>query len=1516
MALAIETPSRIWRRIKEGEARDSEMPSLPSLPDLDVSGLSDLEPPSLAPEVDTIKATVNSSEEKAVRHPLTPAMPQSAWYPGSGKDVTPLPSGMSLYDEISDDEHEESDEIVPPHVGHREEDLGLSSSARLEDDLYASVSGLRVTKQSEQVGKQNGSVAAEMKAGLEATSHLDQAIFIDRGLVSADVSQGLESRRESGSLPNAITCREPKDIDVYKAYSSRRHMIRSPSLPPTSPASTSLPDMSDSHLHYSHTVEHRTCTQEQKSALETFHTSLISLQKCNDQEQAEESTETEHDQKIEKVAVSREPTFSSEGSEVTRGTEAHSPRVMNIPSSSATPTQTYLSHVIGHRFGQLLEENKIELDEADDLATPLPRKKSFLLSVVHSTTRPRLANPTPHPKARYDKAAAGPTPGPSRTFNTGRNKPRPSHPLSRTSTFIPVTPLNNLQSGMEIDDHLEGAASNSFVSTASSHDLTVHHRANASFDPLTGPQGVNRFNAGKLNMYLHGLNRRLQQENELLVNRIRTQQMELESVRDHAGRSELSGVMENDAEQWVAEKESLEQKIVGTERLLGIRDKELADEQALRLYDKEKWKERMSEIEDGVGQIITDLEQRVQRAEAKAALLDDVERRLQTVHSELESTKSTNQALRQRAEQAEQMLTHNDGDRGSTNDSPASGHVDIQVLKHQAQRKDDVLASLHASLADKGKEVSSLRSIIHDLESSLRIARETIETSHQDVKELRSTQKELKEELGLAETMADRLKSELTLSSNQIRDLEKELNEVRERHAEKHDALDIANERITLSCDELENARSNVQQLENALEESDKKILANNDELVELRSKLAIMEREHEKAKKINHSESNFADDSVDVASLKAELSEATKEIGRLTSLLDQNPARKALDKARESRINLLEKENQELLEQLRAARDPSYYATPHRNPSMSGLSPMHRRLINLSLRTPKTPGEPLRNASWLMSMTGEISTAQLVEEIDRLQRELDMANESIDDKLDKLEEAGLGVVGLTKALEDARRRIVDLENELQDRDLRLPERFSCPRCGEYENGKSICKSTNAALQFRLAAVTAELGSLKKQRDEELVSSSGEKAMLRDATNRLNIEIKRAKKELKAAEQRGHMAERSKSELQKELTRARKIIDDLEYYLQSERSRLRTMDLENSNALREKERILQKLHETEQRMEQARDRIFLLKEANIKLEAELKIERKTSNIEETLFGNKETIERLRHERSELSDKYYDLHQQLTEASKNANELTSKHAKLQMSYDARRHQLDRQAQEIENLRSALSSKVQILDNARWKNENAQVESTELSSLAGKLEFELKRIQHEANGFGRDLVHLRAERDQMISRHREEIELHECETNQVRAQLRNLKQQVVNRKETHDIASEIHAATECLRLRHNRECKGLFVQIRYLKAKYTREAALRDDLSYQKDYLLVLLSRYEASEKRILAVIAQVSFQRTSTPNLRPKSLRTAAYAVMFISRTRRASDTWREQRSACSSVAAALDNVRESRALRT
>ena len=48
-------------------------------------------------------------------------------------------------------------------------------------------------------------------------------------------------------------------------------------------------------------------------------------------------------------------------------------------------------------------------------------------------------------------------------------------------------------------------------------------------------------------------------------------------------------------------------------------------------------------------------------------------------------------------------------------------------------------------------------------------------------------------------------------------------------------------------------------------------------------------------------------------------------------------------------------------------------------------------------------------------------------------------------------------------------------------------------------------------------------------------------------------------------------------------------------------------------------------------------------------------------------------------------------------------------------------------------------------------------------------------------------------------------------------------------------------DSMKLQHKEECKGLIIQIRYLKAKWTRENTLRSDLSNQKRYLLVILAR---------------------------------------------------------------------------
>ena len=97
----------------------------------------------------------------------------------------------------------------------------------------------------------------------------------------------------------------------------------------------------------------------------------------------------------------------------------------------------------------------------------------------------------------------------------------------------------------------------------------------------------------------------------------------------------------------------------------------------------------------------------------------------------------------------------------------------------------------------------------------------------------------------------------------------------------------------------------------------------------------------------------------------------------------------------------------------------------------------------------------------------------------------------------------------------------------------------------------------------------------------------------------------------------------------------------------------------------------------------------------------------------------------------------------------------------------------------------------------------------------------------------------------------------------------------------------------------------VQIRYLKAKYTRETGFRCGLGYQKQYLLTLLSicgrrlvgKIDViacftnevgirSEQTIIAALARIGFPtRPPAPTRRGRSLKSIAISVVFILRAR-------------------------------
>ncbi|KAI0366979.1 hypothetical protein BV20DRAFT_951123 [Pilatotrama ljubarskyi] len=1262
--------------------------------------------------------------------------------------------------------------------------------------------------------------------------------------------------------------------------------------------------------------------------------------------------------------------------------------------------------------------------DMEDPATPHAHKRSFLLSVINSTARPRLRFPTPHPGNPSDesqspeleshvqatpgvtlrKAFAGVTPRPAAV-----RRARLSHPLTQAWNAA-----SDSASGSEspYDPNVDRA---SFVSTASSHDLTTHARANASFDPVMGlgerGHGVGRFNAGKLNSYLHGLNRRLQEENEMLVARLRAFEdkygRDLEgspaasapssgvsatpawdpphSRRSSGGRRVSAGpalglgdVAEDVAEAWLEEKAALEEMVDELKEELETctaekakAEEALQAEKAERTRDKERWRERMTEVEKGVEGIVADLERRLNDAEEAAKRAEtekvegvkDAERRLAVVEVE-------KQVLAERLKKAEGALESGrdlGAEVNAANERLAKVQGELQNAQRQIKELEDEVMHADERLDESEAALHAERKRAAALEGELRDKMGELSNAIHQSEQLDGEVRKVRAQLREAEAAAAQYEADAAADSRRIQDLERQLAAAQENANHLTEELEQEQQDNDRLMDEAERASELARQMETALEAAEKKMLTDEQEVATLKATIASLERAPEKqhersASQLGPSQSTIARDlQAEVEALEAELDGAHKEIARLSTIVAQSPARKAIEKAKDARIELLEKEKEDLLERLKSMKSNSgIFGTPGRLANASNMSPMHRQLLNMSFKSPKTPGGPLRDLSWLQNTMQDPSVSPLVAELARLQAELDRANASIDDKLDRLEDAGFGVVDLTKQLEDAREHIVLLEDELarmarrEERRIHRLQRLRCTKCrtkidmrglqstGDGDESSILEASTMSlpaepptpptrtteALRSELMEVNVQLESMKKAWEEEKKQLLGENAVLQDAATRLNVEVRNAKDEARKyadAERRGERARAG------DLEKAKQTMAELEAQLKAERSRLRALTTEQTKAQREKEAVLLDLRRTESDMAEVREQLQHIKQENHELEKELRsnatADQKARLLEAKVAENLENIEQLRQERSLLAADHKDLQRRYAKASEEVNRLKSEYAASQTSHDNRRHELDLRVLEIEDLRRALSDKASELERMEAEKARMAAEKGDVARTVAALEADLRRVRRDAEAFGRDLKALRAQKDKMETERKEERARAERAQKQAQAQIRVLKEELDGQKEKARELREQWKAHTCaaddrqlaaLRQQHNKECKGLMVQIRYLKAKFTREYTFRCDLGYQKQYLLVLMARLERNEERILAAIARIGYPAVPADpppsKTKVRTLRSVVHSVLFIHRSRRASEQWKQQRAAKPAIEAALQEVRKRRAV--
>lgn len=662
---------------------------------------------------------------------------------------------------------------------------------------------------------------------------------------------------------------------------------------------------------------------------------------------------------------------------------------------------------------------RAEQQTQNDPVTPHAHKRSFLMGVINSTAKPRRRFlPTPHPTrvqeeseyydAPEDHTAIPATPATNLQSAFAGITPRPRGPARRRLSIPTTTSQSTAPSTQDTASGSESAYEEkaSFISTTSSQDLTTHARANASFDPVIGlgdrGHGVGRFNAGKLNSYLHGLNRKLQEENETLVARLRAYE-EAEAKQNPSqdatpspgtspytqGRRRVSagrrvsvgpdlGDVAEIGESFVEEKAALEDMIEELKESLDAckaekeeAEEALHNEKAERARDKERWRDRMGEVEMGVENIVRELESKQHDAEEKARVAEEEKRKtIREVERRLAEVVVERDVLQERIEQAENAL-ESGRDLGASmnaaNERAAqtmsdlkNAEIEIKQLEDDVNRAETRIKVLESDLSDERQHNS-------ELQEELDITVNKFSQAVKRVEELDGKLKTTQQELAESKEYINQLEQDAGAAVDRVQDLEQEVASLKEELEEAHHELQEESDAIQHLEEDNKKTKMLARQMEEALEAAEQRMAEDDEKLVVYKDKIASLERELDKSRS-RIEPSQIAQDSeleAQIEELERELGEAHREIARLQTSLGQSPARKAIEKAKDAKIELLEKEKEDLQERLRSLKNQTMtFHTPGKTANNSGISPFRRH--SLSVRSPKTPGGPLRDVSEL----------------------------------------------------------------------------------------------------------------------------------------------------------------------------------------------------------------------------------------------------------------------------------------------------------------------------------------------------------------------------------------------------------------------------------------------------------------------------------------------------------------------------------------------------------------------
>ncbi|CUA78211.1 early endosome antigen 1 [Rhizoctonia solani] len=1507
MAYRLETPSRIWARIEQ--AQDEELPSLPSMPEYEDSAFPDesegisiqhsyYPTPNKAKTPSTYTPTPRPAKIRAMSSPLSagettarPPLGRSGSSLARSRDNLPNEYAnkddeeisTSLTDALETDSRSDSpDEFDDNHSR-------VSAPPRSIKDIYNhSVTSLRDTDQARRSNNLSDHIKPSPRARIptQAPSPIPALTHSPRSVTSAS------------SQHTPTIQRLPLSPSHYGSVSDRSRNSPSGSRPVSRSASRIAQELDTER-----DISYDSLPKEHSREKSASRSGSLSQSRLGARLSPRASidaapTPSESEITIDSVSgTSLSRSRSTPGQRVTNGLAVPASTSNDVPrrtSPAPTPAPTRTHYPIPQTPGDGLDGGLSNAPRQPP-ATANKLSRSFMMQVISSASRPTLRpKPTPFNRAKFQTPAA-----------------------------------RRLSEALAIDN---GVGSSSFVSTASSHDLAIHRRANASFDAIAHARGGagGDFDQRKLRIYLQSLNKHLSDENT-------------------AYRDEIA---------------ILKRACLELIDRLGARGVKVDQYTLLPTIDLE---ESPEEPRDQQVQVVEDVN-------------DELVSALETARSETEAMRAELEAAREDATAArEEVVQVTEQCNAQMADLETDVQKVIEKLEDRLNEREAEAAQLRERLIDRSRDVhhehaeelalerehaAKLEAEVTQLTGELATANGESRNLKVELRELRAS---LRTEQAAGVERISALETENAKWRRKAQELERELEEL---DALVHDRDDDRNALLE-DHDELarqkEEAQKEVARMEQALEDAEARIMKDAGQLKSLQGKVASLERERTDllASRSTRDRSNPEDriplyeHEALVSDLEAQLDDAHREIARLTA---KSPAGEALNKAKDLRIQQLEKEKDMLLERIQTMRSNSSATGGSNTPARATPSGSMAlgRLAMMNLRTPKTPGAALKEASWMNQTTvhalgdADSLAARLVEVDARLVE----ANESIDQKLDKLEAAGAETINLTKSLYLSKEKITSLERELarlerrEERLIKKLQRCRCTKCHMRFDASAVAQwaettlpsmvddlptepptpetRTTRNLQSALAAANSQLENMRTdwqklgQENAALREAGRQEAQLaRQAEAEMKRELEEERKRaVEAAKGIKNEKERERALADMELERAKTSIAQLEEDLRAERGKLRSLAAEHSRVTRDKTDVLARLERTNQDMDVVKAQLDRFKNNNKELEKELRsnaiAETKARHLEARLHENNMQIDNLRSEREILTRDHEQLKKRFAEITERAETLRQRNAESQADHEKRQHKLDMQVTEIENLRVLLAEREAGMKDMATAMQTARGAQSDAERVVKSLQSELKRVKSEAEKLGTDIEHLKLERadenggeKERQRRAREQAQTQMKTLNDQLQSAKDAAKQLQDRLKDHSAALS-PAEVEKLKAMHSKECKGLVQQIGYLRSKFNRESEMREHMGWQKLYLMKILGVYAKSEPNIESALARQGFPHEQPPAKPRRTLRSIGYLVWWMVRAKRLAEEWREARRSRPAMRAALEDVRRRR----